>query len=58
MKSFEQLARTAYEAGMKSMQDQRLSTAKVLPWSEMSETHKNVWIAVARSIVQEMASVQ
>lgn len=58
MKSYLQLARAAYEAGQKSMHDQKLPTARVLPWSEMSAAHKNVWIAVARSVVQEMASVQ
>lgn len=58
MKSYLQLARAAYEAGHKSMQDQKLPTARVLPWSELNAATKNVWIAVARSVVQEMASVQ
>lgn len=58
MKSYLQLARAAYEAGQKSMQDQRLPTARVLAWSELPATSKNVWIAVARCVVAEMASLQ
>lgn len=58
MKSYLQLAQAAYEAGQKSMQEQRLPTARVMTWPELPAASKNVWIAVARSVVQEMATVQ
>lgn len=58
MKSYLQLARSAYEAGQNSMKEQRLPTGRVLSWSELPAASKNVWIAVARAIVQEMASLQ
>lgn len=58
MKSYLQLARAAYEAGNKAMQEQKLPTARVLPWPELPAASKNVWIAVARCVVHEMASVQ
>ncbi|MGQ0711639.1 MAG: hypothetical protein ACT4NV_18045 [Rhodoferax sp.] len=58
MKSYLQLARAAYEAGQKSMQEQKLPTAGVLPWAALPAASKNVWVAVARCVVAEMASVQ
>jgi hypothetical protein len=58
MKSFEQLAKAAYEAGQQSMRAQNIIATRAPAWSELPPSSQQVWVEVARTVVQEMATVQ
>jgi malonyl CoA-acyl carrier protein transacylase len=59
MKSFEQLARAAFEAHIKEVERQGAFTApyRKPAWEELQPEFKQGWIAATKQIVAEMATV-
>lgn len=55
MKSFEQLARSGYEAYSKELQ--RRIGVNAPPWSALQPSERECWTAAARQVVAEMATV-
>ena len=54
MKSFESIAREAYEAFCNSLYG---SQSKLMDWHELPQQTRNAWIAVARTMAAEIQQV-
>lgn len=58
MKSFEQLARAAYEAHIKHMVEHRPHLAKHFPaWDVLDQVQRDAWVASSKQLVAEYAVV-
>lgn len=57
MKSYEQLARSGYEAFLKERKRQGSNSTDHVGWDILSPQQKATWIAAAKQIVAEMATV-
>lgn len=55
MKSFEQLARSAYTAHSKELYHRIGVNSR--PWDDLANSERECWIAAAKQIVAEMATV-
>ncbi len=56
MKSYEQLARNAFEA-YRDARAVPCHGVSLTTWADLDEKTRNAWLAVARRIVAEMAAV-
>lgn len=57
MKSFEQLARSAHEAFLKERKAQGSTGTEYIGWETLPLQQRSAWIAAAKQIVAEMATV-
>lgn len=59
MKSFEQLAKAAYEAYCKEavLIDEEGLAAHAYAWEELGPKGRKLWIAVAMKVVEEVSSI-
>nr|WP_315206474.1 hypothetical protein [uncultured Albidiferax sp.] len=55
MKSFEQLGRAAYEAGKQELKNQGLT--RQAEWANLPKETQQVWVAVAKAVAAEIATV-
>lgn len=57
MKSFEQLARSAFEAFLKERKRLGSTSTDYNNWESLTENQRAPWIAVAKQLWAEMATV-
>ena len=57
MKSFDQLAQSAYEAFSKALDANYRSDAAWPCFAELSQQERNCWLAVAQQLTAEIAAI-
>lgn len=57
MKSFDQLAQSAYAAYVKQASGRTLNGLPLLTWERLSDEHKACWIAAAKQLWAEFAAI-
>lgn len=57
MKSYEELGRTAYLAYWAQAQKEQHAPMNIVPWEKLETKHKASWIATARALVAEVATI-